>query len=279
MHSRHSLTTDPEVFSLLGWGLLLILGALYLMMAARQRRKRQSWPVHRTASFILGLALLAWAFSPLQNALAHTSVRAHMRQHLVSGMFAPLALALGWPLTLLLRSLPVSSARRLIRWLHWPSMGLLTSPGSVLVLNVGGLYLLYLTPLYSHMLGSALLHTVVACHVVAAGFLYAVVLSGIEPVAVRTSFRARLVVLLLGTAAHAILAKVLYAGLWPRGTTDSPENLRAAAQLMYSWGDLAEVLLMGVAFWGWFQTQRRSQRRARPEAELPVEEGNTAWIR
>lgn len=281
MPSWHGQAAAPgaESFSLAVWAVLLFAGALYLIMWRQQRRMHRSWPLHRTAFFMLGLALLAWTFSPAQNIQAHTHIQAHMRQHLVSGMYAPLALALGWPLTLMLRSMSVRDARRLVRWSHVFPLHLMASPVGILVLNVGGLYLLYLTPLYDVMLNSALIHAVIAFHAVVAGFVYTAVVAGVEPVAVRAPFRSRLIVLLLGTAGHATLAKVLYAGLWPRGTADSPEELRAAAQLMYYWGDLAEVLLMAVAFRGWFQARGggRGQRRARHEADRPAQDG--AWVR
>ena len=271
----HAAVSGPPVFSLLVWFVLLLLGAGYLTMVAGQRRKGRRWLAARTVTFLLGLGLLGWAFSPALNEAAHAGVQGHMTQHLAAGMCAPLALALGWPITLLLRSLPVRAARRLTGWLRSRPLELVASPGGVLLLNVGGLYLLYLTGLYRLMLDSAMVHAAVAFHVVVAGFLYTVTLAGIEPVVTRASFQARLVTLLVGTAGHGTLAKVMYAGQWPRGVGDTPEQLQAAAQRMYYWGDLAEVLLMGLAFWSWFQTRGRAVRRKGPQ---PDEDG-AAWVR
>lgn len=270
----HAAAAGLPAFSLLAWFLVLLVGAGYLMMAG-QRRKGHRWPLARTVTFLLGLGLLGWAFSPGLNAAAHAGVQAHMTQHLAAGMFAPLALALGWPMTLLLRSLPVTAARRLTGWLRSRPLELVASPVGVLLLNVGGLYLLYLTGLYRLMLDSAVVHAAVAVHVVAAGLLYTVSLAGVEPVTTRASFRVRLVTLLLGTAGHATLAKVMYAGPWPRGMGDTPEQLQAAAQRMYYWGDLAEVLLMGVTFWSWFQARGRAARRKK----LQPDEHGAVWVR
>ena len=254
---EHGVTAGLLLFSLLVWTLLLLLGSCYLAMVDRQRRRGRRWPLNRSVSFLVGLGLLGWALSPELNAAAHASVQAHMTQHLVVGMFAPLALTLGWPITLLLRSLPVVAARRLSGWLRSPPVDMVISPIGILLLNVGGLYLLYLTGLYHLMLGSALVHAAVTFHVVTAGCLYTVTLAGLEPVIARASFQTRLKTLLLGTAGHGILAKVMYAGGWPRGTSETPERLQEAAQRMYYWGDLAEVLLMALAFWSWFQHQGR----------------------
>ncbi|EYB66809.1 hypothetical protein DEIPH_ctg069orf0010 [Deinococcus phoenicis] len=67
---------------------------------------------------------------------------------------------------------------------------------------------------------------------------------------------------LLGTAAHATLAKLLYAGLWPRDTGNTPGQLQEAAKLMYYGGDLAELLLTVLVFWGWYVRRGRAQVRA-----------------
>lgn len=262
----HAVVTGLPAFSLLAWVLLLLVGSCYcsLTLVGQQCRRGRRWPLSRTVSFLLGLGLLGWAFSPALNTAAHASVQAHMTQHLAAGMFAPLALTLGWPMTLLLRGLPVTVARRLSGWLRSRPLDLVASPIGMLLLNVGGLYLLYLTGLYHLMVGSSLVHVAVTFHVVVVGFLYTVTLAGLEPLATRASFRARLVTLTLGTAGHATLAKVMYAGGWPRGTGEPPDRLQAAAQRMYYWGDLAEVLLMALAFWGWFQHQGRKSLRKPP---------------
>ncbi|GMA15171.1 cytochrome c oxidase assembly protein (plasmid) [Deinococcus metallilatus] len=270
MHAGHGMGTPSgpgaDLPLLLPWGLLLAAAMLYGGLATRQVRAGRGWPAARSIWFALGSLLLAVAFSPALTELAHADVRAHMAQHLLTGMFAPLALALAWPLTLLLRNLPVQLARRLMGWLHAPPLRLLTSPVTALLLNVGGLSLLYLTPLYALMLHRPLVHGLVQFHVFAAGLLYTVVVAGIEPVVARAPFALRVAVLLLGTAAHATLAKLLYAGWWPHGTGNPPGQLQQAAKLMYSWGDLAEMLLAVLVFWGWYVRRGRAQARARGSA-------------
>ncbi|GGM22220.1 cytochrome c oxidase assembly protein [Deinococcus aerophilus] len=268
MPSGHSPAAHHDTFSWLVWLLLLGVAVGYAVMVRRQHGLGHPWRGSRTGFFALGLAGLAWAFSPAVNALAHGDVRTHMAQHLVSGMFAPLLLALGWPLTLTLRSVPVSAARRLVGGLHAPPLSVIASPGGALLLNVGGMFVLYLTDLYRVMLEHPLVHAAVALHVVAAGVLYAVVLSGTEPVATRASFRTRLAALLLGTAGHATLAKMLYAGHGPLGAEHPVPHLQSAAQLMYYGGDLAELLLFVVVFQSWFRRREQARRRTQ-SAALP----------
>jgi putative membrane protein len=72
-------------------------------------------------------------------------------------------------------------------------------------------------------------------------------------------------VLVAAGAAHAYLAKLLYArapGLPPGGSHDL-DQVQAAAQLMYYGGDLAELALAVALFAGWYRTpSSRSARRA-----------------
>ena len=82
----------------------------YLWLISRTHGK--GWPRHRTVLWVVGSFTGAAAVSgPLAEA-AHTSFTAHMVTHLLLGMLAPLLLALGAPITLLLRALPVAAARR-----------------------------------------------------------------------------------------------------------------------------------------------------------------------
>lgn len=82
----------------------------------------------------------------------------HMLVHLLLGMLAPLLMALAAPMTLLLRTLSVSSARVLSRVLSSRPLRLLTHPVIASFLNLGGLWLLYTTDLYSLMHENILLH-------------------------------------------------------------------------------------------------------------------------
>lgn len=259
MHDHGSTSWSQ---ALLIWPLLLFLGAAYLVLAARSRRRGRPWPRTRFVWLGLAFAVLSLACSPRAVHLAHEDFRWHVAQHLAVGMLAPLGVALARPTTLLMRSLNVHRARRVARFLHTPVLRAAASPVGALLLNVGGMYVLYLTPLYALTLRAPTLHALVELHVLAAGVLYASVLAGVEPLVSRASFPLRVAVLIVGAAGHAMLGKLLYAGLWPRGTADAPETLRSAAQLMYYGGDVAEVLLAVLVFHEWVRRRRATRRQA-----------------
>jgi putative membrane protein len=192
--------------------------------------------------------------------------RVHMLQHLLFGMFAPLGLVLAAPLTLMLRTLPVAAARQITRLLRsWP-LRWLSHPLSALTLNLGGMYLLYLTPLYALSLHNPLIHLALAIHFLIAGSLFTWAICGPDPMPHRPSHALRLVTLFSSMAAHAILAKLLYAYGWPQGVSADPPQLAAAAQLMYYGGDLAELLLASALFAYW----QRPLGRRRTAAAVPT---------
>ena len=252
----------PEPFGIAftAAALLAVAGLLaaYLAAAHAQGRAGRTWSRWRTAAFASGLGLVAASVAPPLMSLAHHDLRYHMAQHLLAGMLAPLGLALAAPMTLALRTLPVPAARRVTGVLRSRPLRGLAHPATALVLNVGGMYALYATPLYAATLASPTLHHLVHLHFLAAGYLFTwAVLAGPDPAPHAPGFSTRLAVLFAAIAAHAVLGKLMYARLWPRGTPHGPEEIRAAAQVMYYGGDLAEVLLAVALFAGWYRRRRR----------------------
>ncbi|SCF31981.1 cytochrome c oxidase assembly protein [Micromonospora mirobrigensis] len=224
-----------------GVGPLLLVPLLvfwvYLAAALRLRDPgRGGWDHRRTASFGAGCALLAAAAL-----LPGHDLVTHMGRHLLVGMLAPLGLVLGAPGTLALRTVPRRVGRTAVRLLRQRAAGALAHPVTGLLLTAGGLWLLHLTPLYRATLEHPVLHGLVLLHFLASGYLFTWSIAGPDPGPHRPGVPLRLVVLGIAVAAHAALAQLLYAGLVD--TPAPPEQLRAAATLMYYGGDLAEILL------------------------------------
>jgi putative membrane protein len=248
----------------LGWAvadgviiLLLVVAAVGYAVALRASRGRSRWPVRRTLSWYAGLGCVGAALlGPVAQA-AHAGFTAHMLGHLLVGMLAPLLMVLAAPVTLALRALPVSAARSLTRLLRgWP-VRVITHPVVAAVLNAGGLWVLYTTDLYPLMHGSALLHVLVHAHVFLAGYLVTAALVGPDPDPHRTSMTMRSAVLIAVIAAHAVLAKWLYAR--PPAGVD-PADGQAGAQLMYYGGDAVDVVLIVLLFTRWYAATRPRER-------------------
>jgi putative membrane protein len=228
---------------------LALAGALH---AAGLRRAR--WSARRALAFYAALAAVAVALLP-PLALADERFEIHVVQHLLLGMAAPLLLALSAPVTLALRALPPRRRRPLVRLLHARPSRALVHPVVAGVLAVGSLYALYLTPLYAATLAHPLLHDAVHLHFLAAGCLLAWALVGVDPIPRRPSFELRLAVLVAALAAHAVLAKLLYAY--------GPPDQRLGAQIMWYGGDLVDGALVCAFFAQWHARAGRTLARTR----------------
>lgn len=229
----------------------------YVVAAVGAARTPRGWPATRTASWLAGIGLLAAAGS-----LDDGDPRVHVVSHLLAGMVAPVALVLAAPVTLLLRTGSPALRRRVAPVLRSRALRVLTHPVVVLLLGPGGAVALYLTPLYAAAARDPLLHELVHVHVIVSGCLLAWVVAGPDPAPHRPGTGVRVAVLGLAAATHAVLAKVMYAGGHPRGAGHGEEELRAAAELMYYGGDVAEVLLASALFAGWLRAQGHRRRRA-----------------
>ncbi|WP_448315962.1 cytochrome c oxidase assembly protein [Streptomyces sp. CO7] len=239
---------------------LLVLTALacgFLLGARRARRRNpeRGWSSRRSASFLTGLGLLAVALLPPLGPAAHSDFRAHMAQHLLIGMYAPLALVLAAPVTLLLRVLPAASARRVTAVLHSAPARLLAHPAVALLLSTGSLVPLYFTPLYGALMAHPAGHWLLHLHLLASGCLFAHAVAGPDPAPARPGVPARLVYLGAAIAAHALISQALYGRF--HVYVDAPvAQLRQGAELMYWGGDLAELLLAGALVATWRPVRR-----------------------
>lgn len=256
MHGHNSLT-GGAFFLLIPQLICICVFILYMAAVFKNNRTKKRWNPWRSMSFGLGLFLCCVAMHPSFVAYAHHSLSGHMYQHLLIGMLAPIGLVMGAPITLALSTLPADAARFLSAILRSKIFHLLSHPVTALVLNIGGMFLLYVTSLYAASQHYALLHHFIHFHFLAAGYLFTWSIVGPDPAPKRPGFRLRLYVLFISAAAHAYLGKAMYAYLWPQGTLHSAQEIMAAAKIMYYGGDIAELLLIIIFFTIWYQKQGR----------------------
>nr|WP_255726828.1 cytochrome c oxidase assembly protein [Sporosarcina sp. ACRSM] len=233
--------------------------ALYIgaVMTTNQRNHLRKWPGMRTISFVAGVLLAATALIGPLARQSHSEFTAHMMGHLLLGMLAPLLVALSAPVTLLLRTLHVRTARKLSRLLQRRPIRFFTHPIVASFLNIGGLWLLYTTSLYTAMHTNLLLHIFVHIHVFIAGYLFTISLLYIDPVSHRFSFQYRTIVFIFALAGHGILSKFIYA-YPPEGV--AVDQARSGALLMYYGGDAVDLLLIFILFRHWYKSTRPRTR-------------------
>jgi putative membrane protein len=252
-----------------------VAGALllpYLLALAVRPGTLPRWAPWRTAAWVAGVVLVAAALGPPLATVAHHDHRAHMAQHLLLGMYAPLGLVLGAPLTLLVGSLTRAPRRRLVALLRSRPAHVLAHPGTAALLSVGGLFLLYLTPLYAVTAERPVVHALVLTHLLLAGALLTWSIAGPDPAPNRPGMLTRVTVLVLAAGAHAFLAKLVHARADVLATGHGgPAGLREAARWMYSGGDVAEVALAVMLFTWWY---RRAGRRSVTPTEVSRRSGH-----
>jgi len=138
----------------------------------------------------------------------------------------------------------------------------LVFPPVAALIDFGGLWMMYRTPLLSAVHDQPWAHALLHLRVFAAGMLFTTALCRLDPMRHRYSLALRAGTLVVASAAHSVLAKSLWAAP-PPGLTFTAADLHAGAQLMYYGGDLVEVGLALVIVLDWYAEGGRTLRRER----------------
>ncbi len=267
---------EPVPFVLTVW-----VAGLYLCGVRVLHRRGDRWPVGRTIAFVpVGMGLFYLATASGLGTYDTTLLSVHMVQHMLLAMLVPLALALGAPVTLALRTLPRRPRGWLLAVLHSRPARVLTFPPLTFLLYVTSPWALYYTGWYGATLHSAYLHEVLHLHLVLVGCLFFWPIVGIDPVPGRVSYPFRMLLVVLTLPFHAFLGVTmmgqteLVGGSWypdlhegPMGTwlPDPAADQHLAGGLLWGSGDLVALVLFGVLFAQWVRSSiaegRREDRR------------------
>ncbi|ANF97443.1 cytochrome c oxidase assembly protein [Paenibacillus bovis] len=228
----------------------------YTLLGLLSSQTYRPWPMYRYLCWYAGCTCSVVVIIGPFAAAAHSDFRIHMIGHLLLGMLGPLLMVLSAPMTLLLRSLPVSLARRLSVLLRNSYISFICHPVIAALLNTGGLWLLYTTPLYTWMHEYTVVNLLVHLHIALAGYVFTISLLYVDPIAHRYSYVYRAIVAVIAAALHGMLSKHLYihppAGV-PVGQAE------AGAQWMYYGGDLVQLIIIGLFCYEWYRTTRPRQ--------------------
>jgi len=254
-HTGHGADALSEIVLL-----TLVISAGVYAGAASNVRERQGWSWWRVLAFVAAMALVLVSVTGRLGQAAAVDFRAHVVTHLLLGQAVPLLLVAAAPVTLLLRALPVGAARRVTWLLGTRPLRWLTEPVVAAVLNVGGLWVLYGTPVYALSQLYGWLHLLVHAHLLISGYLLTTALVGRDPMPHRRSHGHRAVVLVAVLAGHAILAKALYGGP-PAGVP--VELAESGAMIMYYGSDALSLVLIGWLCAEWYRWRQRAEARTR----------------
>ncbi|MDU0203312.1 cytochrome c oxidase assembly protein [Paenibacillus sp. MAH-36] len=246
-HFSHGSGAYSDFILILLFSVVLL---LYLYAAVISSRTYKQWPFSRYTYWLIGLLCIALSVvGPIAN-LSHINFTAHMIGHLLLGMLAPLFIALAAPVTLILRTLPLQSARRISRILRGMPFRMLSDPLVASILNIGGLCILYTTNLYSNMHKFSILHIIVHLHIFTAGYLFTISMIYIDRPPHRTSYVYRGIIFIFTIAAHGILSKTIYVNP-PLGI--SATQAETGAKLMYYGGDAIDTFIIIIFFYQWLK--------------------------
>jgi cytochrome c oxidase assembly factor CtaG len=272
---------------------IVLAGAAYLYGVRRITARGDAWPVGRTLAFVgLGLGTLAVALCSGLARYDEVLFGAHMVQHMLLSMVAPVFLALGAPVTLALRTLPQRPRAALLSLLHSRFAKLVSFPAIPWLLFIGSPFALYFSGWYPATLASPLLHDVLHLHFVLVGCLFFWPILGIDPVPGRVSHPFRILLLFASMPFHAFLGVAIMSvgedgkGLLAAqhylpliGRSEAVFQQQVGGGLIWSSGDIVGLLFIFVALAQWMRASEREAARedrrldrleaARSAASLP----------
>ena len=271
---RFTLGSVFTEWELVSWASLLIVltAAVYLWGVLRMHRNGNRWPLGRTAAFLAGMVAAAMATVSGLGTYDDTLLSVHMAQHMILAMLVPLAMALGAPITLALRTLPRRPRGWLLSVLHSRAAKVLSFPPLTFTLFIVTPWALYFSGWYAATLHHDYLHEMTHLHMVLVGCLFFWPLVGIDPVPGRVGYPFRLILLVLTLPFHAFLGltimnqDTLIGGSWYRALPMSwlpppAADQHLAGGILWGSGDLVGLLFLSVLFTQWVRSSMREAVR------------------
>ena len=274
--SRIFLSYEPNALII---GILVLMVALYIKGVMVLTKRGDKWPVGRTISFALGIAVIDFATSGGLGLYAHFSFSYHMIAHMLLGMVAPIGLVLGAPITLALRTLPqgrTSSEQgvrgSLLAALHSKVGVFYTNPIVALLIFDGSLFALYFTDLFASMMQSHIGHLFMTLHFLAAGFLFFSAVIGVDPNPRKIPYLVQIVVLFTAMSIHAFFSVALmststlidggyFASLQTPWLTDLLADQKLGGSVGWAMGEIPILIALAATFINWRREDTREANR------------------
>ena len=262
----------PELLPLL---LVLVPAGLYLFGVRQLTARGDAWPLGRTLSFVVGgLGTIALATMSGVAAYDESLFSVHMVQHMLLSMVATVFLALGAPITLALRTLPLRRRKQVMAVLHSRFAEVLSHPLIPWLLFVASPFALYFTGWYAATLENRVLHELLHLHFLVVGSLFFWPLLGVDPVPGRSGHPFRMMLVAATLPFHAFLGVVIMSvepdgrGLLAaehylplHGLEESVFQQHLGGGLLWASGDLVGLLFLGVLLTQWMRASEREAKR------------------
>ena len=255
----------------------------WLLGAADRAHPDHPVPVLRRWSFLAGLLAIAVALQSGIERYDTTLFSVHMAQHMLLTIVAPPLLALGAPVTQLLRaSSPATRARWILPVLRSRLVGVLSYPVVAWLVFVSVMWATHFSPLFDLSLEQPLVHDLEHVLFLGSAILFWWPAVGLDPAPFRMGHPGRILYLFLQMPQNSFLAMAILfaeAPLYPHYLTlgspygiDALADQRLAAGLMWFVGDVIFLAALLAVLAGWMRSEDRgaaaAERRADVERDL-----------
>jgi putative copper resistance protein D len=240
---------------------LIMVAAAYLTgVALVPIRTGRRWPVHRTVSFLFGIAVCGFATCGSIAVYDQVLFTAHMAGHLALVMVAAALLVAGHPLTLLLAASEEPRRARLDRIIKGRLISVLTAPPVALAAYTVVIVGSHLTGLMDDIMRNTWAGQVEHLVYVLAGCQFFVLVVGNEPIRWRLATPTRWLLLAIAMAVDTFTGIILLQGTHavsmltdPDLHVDPLQDTRTGGAIMWFAGDGIMIVIMVALVIGWLR--------------------------
>ncbi len=250
----------------------------YLWGVIRLARRGDSWPIHRSVSWVIGMCVLAYTTSGGVAVYGEFLFSAHMIAHMVLTMLIPVTIVMAAPVTLVARAVESrpDGSRGMREWIlgivqsRW--VGFVGHPLISTVVFAMSLIVFYYSPLLGWATTTHLGHQWMVVHFLLTGYLFVQALISVDPSPHRTPYPMRLLLLMGTMGFHAFFGLSLMTGtglLLPewfgamgREWGDTPiVDQQIGGAIAWGIGELPTLVLSGLVILSWIRSDEREAKR------------------
>lgn len=263
----------------LAWVLFCAFGIFfYLAGVWRLRRRGDTWPLHRTILWVVGMITLFYITNGGVNVYEKYLFSTHMLAHMALTMLVPVLLVPGAPVTLAARAIQkrTDESRGGREWIllavHSKFAGVISNPIVAALLFAGSLWVFYYTSLFSWATTDHIGHQWMIVHFLITGYLFVQSLIGIDPVPYRLPYTFRLLLLLGTMAFHAFFGLALmtgtgllladwYGAMGRDWGVDALADQQAGGGIAWSVGEIPTIALAIIVAIQWSRSDEKETKR------------------
>ena len=282
-------TLEPAVLLPL---LVAAFGWIRVVRRIDERHPDHPVPTRQSAAFLGGLAVIAVALMSGIDAYDTTLFSVHMVQHLLLTLVAAPLIALGAPITTLLRVASPDVRRTVVLpILHSRVMRVLSFPVVAWLVFAGVMWGTHFSPIFDRSLEDPLVHDLEHVLYLGAGLLFWWPAVGLDPSPWRMPHPVRAMYVFLQMPQNTFLAVTIlnapeplyphYATLARTWAPSVIDDQRIAGGLMWIGGDMLFVAAIAAILFGWMAHEKRHEAAAdrrvdREQAAMRVRETRLA---